>query len=191
MIVSDKQQEANRQNAQHSTGPKTSDGKAAVRLNALTYGLRARSLLITGENPEDYKQLWADLVAEWQPQTRTERMHLEQMATSQWLLARNAEGESSIYEEDLPAERQFALLGCASTQRVRLERSFSSALRDLQQLQKERLQKERRAHCRQQPVEPKQTVQPAPSPVAHPTYLMSDATEDHPVFCAPATLDSR
>ena len=74
MIISDRQQEANRQNARHSTGPNTAEGKASVRLNALKYGLRARSLLIPGENPEDYKQLWADLEAEWQPQTRTERV---------------------------------------------------------------------------------------------------------------------
>jgi hypothetical protein len=49
MLISEKQQEANRQNAAHSTGPKTPEGKDAVRLNALQYGLRARSLLITGE----------------------------------------------------------------------------------------------------------------------------------------------
>jgi uncharacterized protein with NAD-binding domain and iron-sulfur cluster len=131
MLISEKQQEANRQNAAHSTGPKTPEGKDAVRLNALQYGLRARSLLITGENPEDYKQLWADLEAEWQPQTRTERLYLEQMSTSQWLLARTATGESSICEEQMSAEKQFALLGCVSTQRARLERSFTSARREL------------------------------------------------------------
>ena len=53
MIISDKQHEANRQNAQQSTGPNTSEGKAAVRLNALTYGLRARSILIFEEDPEE------------------------------------------------------------------------------------------------------------------------------------------
>jgi hypothetical protein len=51
MIVSEKQQEANRRNAQHSTGPKTPEGKAAVRLNALKYGLRARDIIISGEDP--------------------------------------------------------------------------------------------------------------------------------------------
>ena len=96
MIISDKQQQANRRNAQQSTGPVTPAGKAAVRLNALTYGLRARSSIIHGEDPEDYKQLWAELATEWQPQTRTERLYLEQMVTSQWLLARVAHGESQI-----------------------------------------------------------------------------------------------
>jgi len=104
MLISEKQQEANRQNAQHSCGPITPEGKVAVRLNALTYGLRARSILIPGEDPEEYKQLWADLMADWQPQNRTERMHLEQMATSQWLLARVALGESDIYQKETSAE---------------------------------------------------------------------------------------
>jgi len=58
MIISQKQQEANKANAQRSTGPVTPQGKAAVRLNALTYGLRAHSTLITGEDPEEYKHLW-------------------------------------------------------------------------------------------------------------------------------------
>ena len=128
MIISDKQQEANRQNAQHSTGPITPEGKAAVRLNALTYGLRAQSTLIPGEDPEEYKQLWDELSAEWQPQTRTERLHLEQMATDQWLLARIARGESQIFEAGIELKEKFVLLGYASTYRVRLERSFTSAL---------------------------------------------------------------
>ena len=55
MLVSDKQHEANIRNAQHSTGPKTEEGKAAVRMNALTWGLRAKSFLITGEDPAEYK----------------------------------------------------------------------------------------------------------------------------------------
>ena len=126
MLISDKQEEANQQNAQHSTGPKTREGKEAVRLNALTYGLRARNLILPSEDPEEYKQLWADLEAEWQPLNRTERMHLEQMATSQWLLARFAKSERRIYVCESSVEKQLALLDRVSTQRTRLERSFSS-----------------------------------------------------------------
>jgi hypothetical protein len=193
MIISGKQQEANRQNATHSTGPKTPEGKAAVRLNALTYGLRARSTLIPGEDPEEYKRLWAALVAEWQPQTCTERMFLEQMSTSQWLLARIARGESTIYEADIRIQEQFALLREVSTQRTRLERSFTSAMRELKQLQKER-------QARQpQPAQTSPSPQPpAPNPgerisplAPHPDYVMSEGTEAHPGFCSPITPDSR
>jgi len=187
MLISDKQQEANRENAQHSTGPTSEAGKAAVRLNALTYGLRARDLILCGENPEDYQQLWADLEAEWQPQTRTERLHLEQISTSQWLLARMARGEARIYEADLPIEKQFALLKCVSAQRAHLERSSRHAMQDLQQLQKER-----RARPQPQPAQPAKSAPAAPPPVPHPDYVMSEGADAHAaVFCAPATPDTR
>jgi hypothetical protein len=191
MLISEKQQEANRQNAQHSTGPATPAGKAAVRLNALTYGLRARSTLIDGEDPEEYKRLWANLEAEWQPKTTTERLYLEQMSTSQWLFARIATGESRIYEANIRIEEQFPLLREVATQRTRLERSFTSALRELKQLQKER-----QARTQQQPV---QAAKAAPAPVSKPAepqaprpdYKMSEGAEDHPVFCAPIAPDTR
>ena len=78
-----KQIEANRRNALLSTGPKTPEGKAAVRLNSLRHGLRARSVILPGEKREEFQQLCDDLEAEWQPQTRTEQFYIEQMAVSQ------------------------------------------------------------------------------------------------------------
>jgi hypothetical protein len=185
MIISEKQQAANRQNAQHSTGPTTPEGRAAVRLNALTYGLRARSTLIPGEDPEEYQQLWDALVAEWQPQTCTERVYLEQMSTSQWLLARFAIGESQIYQATMPAEAKFALLAHASKYRTSLERSFTSALRELQQLQKERKAKTQS----KQPA--KRTAQAAQPPATPPGYVISEGAGDHTGFGAPAATDTR
>ncbi|MGA2738055.1 MAG: hypothetical protein ABSG65_11470 [Bryobacteraceae bacterium] len=55
MLICDKQHEANQQNAQQSTGPKTPEGKAAVPLNALKYGLRARDLLLPRDDPEEWQ----------------------------------------------------------------------------------------------------------------------------------------
>ena len=56
-MSSEKQAEANRRNAQNSTGPKTQEGKDAVRLNALKHGLRAESLdVLPTESPADYQK---------------------------------------------------------------------------------------------------------------------------------------
>ena len=41
-MISEKQLDANRRNAQLSTGPQTPEGRAAVRNNALTHGLTAQ-----------------------------------------------------------------------------------------------------------------------------------------------------
>jgi hypothetical protein len=77
------------------------------------------------------------------------------MATSQWLLTRTASSESRIYEQP-PLAKQPALLDRLSVQRVRLERSFTTAMRELKQLQQER---EAASRSLSNPRKP-----PAPSP---------------------------
>ncbi len=48
--------QANRRNAQHSTGPKTSAGKANVRQNASQHGLCAQDNLLPGEDPAEFAE---------------------------------------------------------------------------------------------------------------------------------------
>ncbi len=136
MLISQKQHEANRRNALLSTGPVTTDGKAAARFNSLRHGLRARSILLPGEDAGEFHQLCADLESDWNAQTRTEQLLVEQMAVAQWKLARLEVGERSIFAQDMPAGQQMALLDRFSVQRTRLERSFSNAMRELQHLQR-------------------------------------------------------
>ncbi len=135
MLISQRQHEANRRNSLLATGPVTTEGKAAVRFNALRHGLRARAVLLPGENAEELHQLCADLESDWNPQTRTEQLLVEQMAVAQWKLARLEVGERSIFTKDMPAGQQMALLDRFSTQRGRLERSFSKAMHELRHLQ--------------------------------------------------------
>ena len=180
MISSDKQQEANRQNAQHSSGPKTPAGKAAIRFNALTYGLRTCATILERENAADYSQLWDELEADWQPQTRTERCYLETMVTSQWLLRRAAESEQQIYMHIAFGEARFKMLGYVAKQRAQLERSFRTAIEDMKQSQKER-------QARQPQPAPAPVHKPAEPQAPPPEYVMSERAEAHPVFCAPDT----
>ena len=192
MLISDKQHEANCKNAQQSSGPVTTEGKNAVRLNALTHGLRARTIILNTEKAEEYDYLWCQLVAEWQPETPTERLYLETAVTSQWLLARVTRSERTIYELfniDFD-EKYYRQLALVVKQRTQLERSFRTAIEDLKTAQKER-----RAQPQAQPVQA--TAKPAnmpaeqPAPVHAPVYVMSAPPEPPPIFCAPTNPDTR
>jgi hypothetical protein len=174
MMISDKQHEANLRNAQKSTGPKTPEGKEAVRFNALQHGLRARSVVLSCEKQEHFDQLCADLEAEWQPQTFTERLLVEQMAVNQWVLSRLAVSESLGYLHTIVgAKEQYALLDRIVGLRARYERSFSKAMHDLQQLQRSR-RPAPKAVAEPAPAPAREPVKPAAShPEPPPPYLMS------------------
>src|ERR1700680_2536992 len=53
-MATEKQFEANRQNAQKSTGPKTPEGRAAVRVNGVKHGLTAETIVLKGESEADF-----------------------------------------------------------------------------------------------------------------------------------------
>src|SRR5713101_7660089 len=130
-----KQFEANRRNSQKSTGPRTPEGKAAVSMNSLRHGLRARTVVLPGESREEFNQLCDDLEREWQPQSRTARFFLEQMAVSQWKLTRMEVAEAGIFKETLSAKIQLSLLDRLWQAQCRLERSYARAQRELERLQ--------------------------------------------------------
>jgi len=130
--------EANRRNALKSTGPRTPEGKSAVRMNALKHGLRARTVVLPSENAEEFHQLCDDLEAEWQPQSRTEQFYLEQMAVSQWKLNRMEVGEYNVFTADTGAKSQLPMLDTLWRAQCRLERSYARAERELERVQKSR-----------------------------------------------------
>src|SRR5712691_12673118 len=142
-----KQFEANRRNALKSTGPKTPEGKAAVSMNSLRHGLRARTVVLPGENREEFNQLCDDLEREWAPQSRTAKFYLEQMAVSQWKLTRMEVAEAGIFKEALSAKVQLPLLDRVLQAPCPLERSHARAQRELEGLQPNR---PRRFHQRKE-----------------------------------------
>jgi hypothetical protein len=192
MVISEKQQQANRQNAQKSTGPKTPEGREAVRFNALTYGLRTRETILERENAREYSELWDELDAEWQPHTRTDRIYLETMVTSQWLLKRIAESEQQIYTI-ANFEHRFKMLAYVYKMRAQLERSFRTAVADMKQSQKERKAVQTQPPQAEQPAKPASApaTKPAAPQAPPPDYVMSGGAEAHPVSCSPAPPDTR
>lgn len=138
MLISEKQHQANQQNAHRSTGPKTPEGKAAVRFNALTWTLTARCLMLPDDDPAEYQAIWDNLAAEWRPQTASERHYLDQMVIAEWHLARVAQTEARIHRANLPLGRELSLLDRADRKRARHERAYTDAMHELMRLQKER-----------------------------------------------------
>jgi hypothetical protein len=147
-----KQFEANRRNAQKSTGPKTPEGKAAVSMNALRHGLRARTVVLPGENREEFTQLCDDLEVEWHPQSRTEQFYVEQMAVSQWKLIRMEVSEVNLFKDADNAKDQLPLLDRLWQAQCRLERSYARGQRELERLQNSR-RVEHALACSSEPIQ--------------------------------------
>src|SRR5215475_8052807 len=71
---------ANRANAQRSTGPRTDDGKAKARQNALRHGLCAGIPLMPAENEKEMLTLLETLREEHQPVGASEEILVYKMA---------------------------------------------------------------------------------------------------------------
>ncbi len=95
--MSEKQIEANRRNAQRSTGPRTSEGKAVSRYNALKHGILAQAVLPAflegGESREEFENLLGSLRADLAPASSVEEMLVEQVAVGYWRLGRALRSE--------------------------------------------------------------------------------------------------
>jgi len=76
--------DASKANGKKSRGPSTEAGKAISSQNALRHGLTVSTILIDGEIPERFEALLGSLVAEYEPETETERQLVENMAISKW-----------------------------------------------------------------------------------------------------------
>ena len=88
---------ANRRNAARSTGPKTPQGKGAVKWNALKHGLLAKEVVIrTGDGKEsrsDFQGLLESLIQDLQPKGVLEEMLVEKIAVCYWRLRRVVRSE--------------------------------------------------------------------------------------------------
>src|SRR5262245_48098562 len=88
--------EANRQNAQHSTGPKTPEGLARSSQNATKHGLFARAPVLPGEDPEAYRMLREQYFEELQPQGALETELVERVINAAWRMRRFAQIEAEV-----------------------------------------------------------------------------------------------
>ena len=87
-MASQKQIEANRRNAQKSTGPMTDLGKATAKFNALKHGMTASTAVLPYEDADSYAELREAFVATYKPANAVEASLVETVANSYWRLLR-------------------------------------------------------------------------------------------------------
>jgi hypothetical protein len=157
---------ANQANAQLSTGPKTKEGKAKSRLNAVKTGLTGRTVLLPTDDVPIYEKHIQEFVDEYQPLGPREAELVQALADHSWRLDRIAVLEHALYAHGfelfseqfadrghlqagftqmhtfLHYEKQFRNL---QTQEMRIRRNREKDTGELNRLQAERREKARLA----------------------------------------------
>ena len=165
--VSQKRIEANRRNAQKSTGPRTAEGKARSSLNATTHGLSSFSqspldpaCLLHMEDKAQFLGLLNEYIATYRPQHRDELDLLTEAVYAKWRqqrlwLAETNQIEVAIAQNEndlrraLPTATTTAQLanGIAKSEQIlklylrydaQLHRHYRNCLKDLNDLQDRR-----------------------------------------------------
>src|SRR6267378_5623190 len=98
IMTSERQAAANRMNARHSTGPKTQNGKAAVRLNALRHGLLTLDLVLPGEDADAFEDLLNQVRADVSPVGPIEELLADRVVNIMWRLERLARAETALFD---------------------------------------------------------------------------------------------
>lgn len=95
--ISQARAEANRHNAQLSTGPKSAQGKSRVRLNGLRHGLTGNTVLMPGEDRTAYQTFVSKTVEALAPEGAAERALAQVIADDRWRLGRAHAIEENVF----------------------------------------------------------------------------------------------
>jgi hypothetical protein len=149
--------EINRANAQHSTGPKTSEGKKQSSLNALRHGLTGQIVVMPTEDLQAYQLHLKSFTDEYAPKGATESNLVQALADTSWRLNRVAALETNLLTlgitsaspiTDAPPQVQdaFSIVAALESQSKalanlsmhsqRLSRQFERTVMQLRDLQK-------------------------------------------------------
>jgi hypothetical protein len=137
------QMAANRLNSLKSLGPRSEEGKAASRFNALQSGIHAKSQVIPGESAEELEAVAASYREQYRPENPAEVFLVDRMIRADWELRRFERIEAELWEGEFnkgvrPAQAfaknpAFVLL---YRRMDAAERSFYRAQKELQQMRK-------------------------------------------------------
>ena len=174
--------EANRLNAQKSTGPSSAEGKAAVRFNALKSGIDAQSQVIPGEDPAALAALAAEYHDRYRPAAPEVRALVDTLVTAEGMQRRFRTVEAQLFqfnitrfireEQGLQAaqayERDSNTFDRLQRRINAVERSFHRALAALQKLESRAPQPDQPAGPAPEPpapaLQPRDRCDPDPQP---------------------------
>ena len=144
-VNADPRQAANEANAQHSTGPRTPEGKARAAANSRTHGLCAKHVIIANlEEQAEFDELLTLHLAEIKPHGSVEQVLFDEMLGATWNLRRSRRLETALNQgiDPLDALNDEALqkkLEHIARHRTRIERSYFKSLKELSHLQSQRV----------------------------------------------------
>jgi len=140
-MSSDAQIDANRLNAQKSTGPASPEGKAKTRFNSLKTGLYAKSEVIPGEDAAELEALAGDYREEFHPHTPVQMALVDSLIGGDWVLRRLRQSEARMWQQAMEggADLGQAYQNNPSIDRVMrrvegLRRSYNRDLRHLEEI---------------------------------------------------------
>jgi hypothetical protein len=119
-MTSFRQIEANRRNAQLSTGPVTEEGKNKSRQNAVRHGLTAETVIDALEDAADYAAFEMAVTADYDAQSAVERELVLRLASLLWRLRRATAIESGLFKIQARHLLQFRQGGRAQQDRQRI-----------------------------------------------------------------------
>ena len=132
------QLEANRANAQRSTGPKTPEGRAIFARNNFRHGLAGTFRIFEWESALEFDELFDQLRTEHAPSTPTETLLVESLAQHFWCSQRAMRLQEHVLHtgfEDPAEEKRFSLYLRYQTTH---ERAFQQCLNQLLKLRTEK-----------------------------------------------------
>jgi hypothetical protein len=132
--ISEAQLNANRRNAERSTGPQTESGKQRVRLNGLRHGLTGQTVVMPGEDRAVYQQFCAGTIAALQPSGSAELALAQSIADDTWRLNRARAIEENIFALDLATTAPASDDDYETHQALTQARTFLDRAREIQLL---------------------------------------------------------
>ncbi len=96
-MATEAQIQANRANAQKSTGPRTPEGKEKASQNSLKHGLFARETVIRGEDEREFEIYRDDLLDQLIPGSPVEEMLADRIVGLSWRLKRAVDDQTDAF----------------------------------------------------------------------------------------------